>query len=453
MHAPRSPRLKPLTLAAYGQIALPLAIADLPIDLYLQNYYGALGVALESMAVVILLARLSDVITDPLIGVLSDRTANSFWGQRKNWVLAGIPVKMIGIYYLFFVTPGAASANYLLLWLVVLYLGWTMVTIPYGAWGAELSDDYHERSQITGWRTAFGLFGVFLASIAPLFTGGGPGTPQGLTPVMHGLGTWALVLFPFSMALLYFGVPNPKPRSITGGLTWWQGLKVAAANGPFMRILIASTLGRVGGAINQAVIIWFFTFAMGIEGPSAFLPVICYLLTAVLGVPIWVEVAKRWTKHQTLVVAVVFSIACFALLLFVPKGALGLSCLVLALAGIGGSAAAILGPSIAADVIELDELKAGKSRAGLLIAIWGMGQKAAAAVGYFVALMILAQFGFDAKAGAVNEGSAITGLTLTYIVVPWFFYAASIVLLWNFPLGPEEQRRIRAELTARSAAE
>lgn len=442
-------RLSSRTLASYGQLALPLAIADLPLVIYITAFYGAdLGVPLSAMAWVLLITRLSDVITDPLIGILSDRSAHWPLGRRKAWVLLGIPVKMIAIYMVFFAEPGVTWV-YMLVWLVVLYLGWTMIQIPYGAWGAELSGDYAERNRITGWRTVFLLAGTLVATIAPVITGGGAGTPLGLTPVMQGLGLWALIMFPVSALLLWRFVPEPPVRSAGGGHTWLKALKIAAGNAAFMRILIATTIGRIGGAVNAAVVLFFFIFAMQL-GPNAGVPVIVFLLAAVLGVPFWVWLGGRITKHNALILAVLSSIVAFAFLLVAPRGDLGIACLIMALAGLGGGAAGTLGSSIAADVIDLDELRSRQSRAGLLIAFWGMGSKLADAVGGFIALQILAYVGFDAMS-PVNTPEAIDSLTLTYILVPWPFYFLSILLLWRFPISGDRQLRIRRLIERRAA--
>lgn len=443
------PPIKKRVLASYGQLALPLAIADLPLSIYLTAFYGGdLGVPLEYMAWVLLLARLTDVVTDPMIGIFSDRSSSWALGRRKSWVLIGIPVKMIAIYMVFFAEPGI-GAGYMLLWLFVLYLGWTMISIPYGAWGAELSGDYRERTRITGFRTLFGFVGILVATLAPLVTGGGAGTPQGLTPVMQGLGLWSLIMFPFSAFLLWRCVPEPPVRDAGGVTGWLQGIRIAAGNAAFMRILLATAIGRIGSVINTTVIVWFFIFAMGL-GSASGVPLIVYLLSAVLGVPLWIAAGQRFAKHNALITAVVSSIVCFAFLLVVPRGNLELACLVMALAGLGGGAAATLGASIAADVIDLDELRARRSRAGLLLAFWGMGGKLADAVGGFIALMILAYFGFSATS-ATNTPEAIWGLTITYILVPWPFFLVSIALLWNFPLTAERQARIRNLIERRAA--
>ncbi len=442
-------RLTRRSLAAYGQIALPLSIADLPLVIYLTTFYGTdLGVPLSDLAWVLLVARLSDVVIDPLIGIASDRSTGLSLGRRKAWVLAGIPLKMAGIYMIFFAVPGVGPL-YLLAWLMVLYLGWTMIQIPYGAWGAELSGDYVERTRITGWRTMFAFVGIMIATLAPVITGGGAGTPQGLTPVMQGLGLWALVLFPISGLLLWYFVPDRQPRGRHHTTGWLEGMKIAMRNGPFVRILAATTIGRIGSAVNTTVVLWFFIHALAL-GASAGLPVIVYLLAAVLGVPIWVWAGSRFSKHNALIFAVLSSITAFAGLLLVPKGDANLAMIIMALAGLGGGAAATLGLSISADVIDLDELRARRSRAGLLFAFWNMGGKLADAIGGFIALTILASVGFNAMS-PVNSPEAIDALVFTYVWMPWPFFLVSVLLLWRFPIGAERQARIRRMIERRAA--
>ena len=442
-------RLTRRSLAAYGQIALPLSIADLPLVIYLTTFYGSdIGISLQDMAWILLVARLSDFITDPLIGIASDRSTGWSVGRRKSWVLIGIPLKMLGIYMIFFAAPGAGPL-YMLGWLMVLYLGWTMIQIPYGAWGAEISTDYRERTRITGSRTLFAFIGIMIATLAPVITGGGAGTPEGLTPVMQGLGLWSLILFPFAGLVLWAFVPDRQPARATHETTWREGMKIAFRNGPFMRLLAAITIGRIGSAINTTVVLWFFIHALAL-GPSAGLPLIVYLLAAVLGVPIWVLAGARFSKHNALIVAVLSSITAFACLLLVSKGDANSAMIVMALAGLGGGAAATLGLSIAADVIDLDELRARRSRAGLLVAFWNMGGKLSDALGGFIALTILASAGFNAMSFN-NTPEAIDALTLTYIWLPWPFYLVSVLLLWRFPIDAKRQARIRRLVERRAA--
>jgi len=127
-----APRLTRWQLVAYGQLVVPLAVIGLPVAVYIPPFYSStLGLDLAAVGLILMLARISDVITDPLIGRLSDRTRTRF-GRRRPWVLAGVPVMMASALMLF-VPPGEVSNLYLLTWIAAIYLGYTLITSPYGA--------------------------------------------------------------------------------------------------------------------------------------------------------------------------------------------------------------------------------------------------------------------------------------------------------------------------------
>ena len=188
---------------------MPIQMAAIPVAAFVPNYYGQdLGVSLAAVGLVLLLSRSFDAITDPLIGWLSDRT-NTLWGRRRVWMLASVPILMISIYKLFMPDPQVVSAGYLLTWLVVLWLGWTMLFIPYYAWAAELSPEYNERSRITGWRSSIGLGANLLSKLVPvvaLYCFAFGGTRETLFLV----GSMTLVLLPLSVGLTVFMVPEGR---------------------------------------------------------------------------------------------------------------------------------------------------------------------------------------------------------------------------------------------------
>jgi len=138
-------------LLAYGLPGLPLATVLLPLFVYLPTFYAeSLGLGFAVVGSLLLVARLTDMVTDPLVGVLSDRFG---WplGRRRSWMLLGVPLLMIAAHRLF-LPPDDAGAAYLLEWSIAAYLGATLVQLPYSAWGAEISGDYNERSRISGTR-------------------------------------------------------------------------------------------------------------------------------------------------------------------------------------------------------------------------------------------------------------------------------------------------------------
>lgn len=436
------------TVVALGQFALPLAVAYLPLNLYLTRYYGGdLKLDIATVGLVLVLARLFDFAVDPLIGACADRFGHAH-GRRKLWTLIAVPITMAGVYLTFMPPPGVGPV-YLLLSLLIVYFGWTMGTIAYGAWGAEISGDYAERTRITGVRQMFALLGILVASLAPLYTGGGPGSPNGFTPLMSALAWIALALMPVSALILVAFVPEPKSVS-RDIVSWRKGIRIAAGNGPFLRLLASNFLGSIGAAANVAVVIWFFERALDL-GPLSGIPLVIWLTASIAGAPLWIWVGHKIAKHNALILASIIGMVVFAALFFMPKGQFMLTNLVMILSGLTGSASATLGASIAADVIDLDALRSREARAGLLLAFWGMAQKGADAIGLGLAILILWLFGFNPN--GANDDTAVLGLKLAYIAMPIAFSILSISFLWRFPITPERQRRIRALLERRAARE
>ena len=118
----------------------------------------------------LVVSRIFDAVTDPIIGYLSDRYRTR-WGHRKPWLVGGSFVAVVACWFLY-VPPGTVSATYFLVWFLIAYLGWTISEIPYRAWMAELSEDYDERTRIATWRTFaryMGFIAFYGIPLLPLF--------------------------------------------------------------------------------------------------------------------------------------------------------------------------------------------------------------------------------------------------------------------------------------------
>ena len=141
---------------AYGAPYLAKAFLFTPMLAFVPSFYAAdHGLSLAVLGTVIFLTRISDVITDPLIGWLSDRTRTR-WGRRKVYIIGGLPL-LIGSAWMVLVPPGEVDVWYAAIWMTLLYLGFTLVDIPYRAWGAEMVAGYDSRTRIVAWREAFGM--------------------------------------------------------------------------------------------------------------------------------------------------------------------------------------------------------------------------------------------------------------------------------------------------------
>ncbi len=442
-------------LAAYAQMTLPLAVIGLPIAIFIPPFYsGTLGLDLAAVGLVLMLARFSDVITDPLIGRLSDRTRTRF-GRRRPWIAVGVPLMVLSAYMLF-VPAEPVSFGYLLIWISAIYLGFTLIGIPYSAWGAELSGDYHQRSRVTGAREIFLLLGLLLAISAPIIgvslTGGaeeGETFNSASREAMGSLGWLTVVLLPLCALILFACVSEPTSQT-TQNIPFKDGLRAFARNGPFRRILLSTMVGAFAGSLNAAVAILFFDHVLKIGEAGLFLILVLFG-AAIFGSPIWVVLGKKLGKHRALCVAAGCSLAAFSsvpavvyiLIPSAPEYTFAAMLTATLIQGLAAGATPILGASMLADVVDLDTMRTGEHRTGFLFAFLGMVRKFFEAAGVGIALPLIAYMGFDPQADSQTD-LGIFGITMVYCLLPLSLWICSVMIIWNYPLTSERHARLRA---------
>ena len=150
----------------YGSVALPLSALYFPVYIFLADFYAvSYEIPIGQIGIVFLVVRLFDAVSDPIMGLISDKIPTRF-GFRRPWMFIGTPVVMISGWFLF--SPGnvdSVNAFYLFIWLFILTFGWTVILTPYFALGAEISKDYSERSSITIVREGLALLGTVIAAL------------------------------------------------------------------------------------------------------------------------------------------------------------------------------------------------------------------------------------------------------------------------------------------------
>ena len=203
-------------LLPYAMIEFPVGGAMNASSLFLGFHYASLGVSLTQIGALLMLARLLDVLIDPAVGLLSDRTRNRF-GRRKTWIVAGVPIFALATWQLF-VPPAEVTALYFGFWLVLFWFGFSMINIPYYAWGAELTPDYHERTRITTWRTIFGTLGGFAFLAIPADSPTIVRCRGHAGQVLSMAAAIALVAVPALVALAVTGRTGPRRRRRSGGV-------------------------------------------------------------------------------------------------------------------------------------------------------------------------------------------------------------------------------------------
>ncbi len=431
-------------LLAYALIEFPVGGAMNAMSLFLGFHYATLGVDLAQIGLIMMAARLLDVLIDPAVGMMSDRT-RSRWGRRKVWVIAGAPVFVLAGWMLF-MPPDDVSALYFAGWLVLFWLGFSMINIPYYAWGAELSPDYHERTRITTWRTIAGTLGSFTFLLIPAVRqqifgmGGQPGE------VLATIAVIALITIPAFVAIAATMVPDRGMSTGSTQVPLLRGIRVMGRNGAFLRLLAGFTIVGLGPVLQGAMFPFFMQHVVGdtTSGPKILL---IYYPTVALGILIWAALAQRIDKHRAWLVGMTVMAGVTVSYMFVGQGDITMMMFILAMSGIGSGALSALPASMKADVVDLDAVESGEDRAGLFFAAWSLAVKFIAAVGQGLAFTTLAWIGFEAKGD--NSPDEILGLRIFYSAGPMLLYVIAMLIVWGYPITSKRHAELRQALVDR----
>lgn len=420
------PSLPRAGLWAYAALALPLAMAALPVYVHVPKLYADdLGLPLALVGAILLGARLLDAVQDPLLGWWSDR-AGASGGSRRRFVVAALPMLGLGVLGLFNPPQAgtAALAGWMAACLAIVYLGFSMASISYYAIGAELSSDYHERTRVTAARGLLGVAGVLVASVLPaLLAGGGPESA--------GLRAFSLIFVPVLLAgaaVMLFVTPErpvaPGPR-----LPLRASLAGPLGNGSFRWLAAVFVVSGVASAVPATLILFYVQDVLDRSDLNGvFLGV--YFLFGAAGMPLWVKAARRVGKKNAWLGGMVMSIAAFAGAFLLGPGdarAFGLVC---ALSGIAYGAELALPPSILADVVDRDRVAGTARPDGAYFGLWQFTEKLNLALAAGLALPVLGALGY--RPG--NAQAAMGTLSFMYAAFPCLLKLTALAVLWAAPI-------------------
>lgn len=439
---PAGDQLPPTRLLAYGALGLPLAALNLPLYVYLPPFYAAeLGLGFAAVGAALFAARLLDVLTDPLIGELSDRTRTPL-GRRRPWLLGACPLLILATFMLFDPDEGVGVMA-LFVWTNLAYVAWTAMILPYTALGAELSGDYHERARIAGVREGFVLVGILLAAALPTMLGAEAGNRR----VLETLAAAMAVLLPLTLLALLLLVREPKPRS-ESGLRFVEGLKIAGRNRPFVRLVSAYLLNGIANGLPATLFLLFVGHVLELPARAGPL-LLVYFVAGIVAMPLWLWLSRRIGKHRAWCCAMVWASLAFMWAPLLGPGDFWPFLAICVLSGLALGADLALPPAIQADVVDLDWLQSGRQRTGLFFALWSMATKLSLALAVGIAFPLLDLLGFTAD--GTSPAHALIGLAVLYGLVPVLIKIIAIACVWNFPLDVRSHDATRRRLDQRAS--
>ena len=389
--------------------------------------------------------RLYDLLTDPLMGNITDRT-RSRWGRRRPYLFGGGLACGLSFALLFAIPPTANddfSVALIAAALLLIATAQTVFNVPYLAMPAEMVEDYHERSRMMSLRVMFISVGMFL---------GTAGTPALLGFCQDYLGTSQRsayvtlgivygMLIAAAMVGSFFGTRRARfTERVQLHMSLAERVSLVLSNRPFLLFLGIKLTGMFAVASILAATFFFVTVVMqrpiGVAGIFGLATVVGQLTT----IPLWLAYSKRAGKRHILIVSALLMIALtMTWLLSGPDESLfvyGLRGLLLGAAGCG----TLLGTqAIFPDVIEYDYRRTGLHREGIYAGVISFAEKVAFTLSALVIGAFLSTMGFVRGTPPEQQPeSAVFAVVICLALIPAATYALKLVFLYYYDLDEEK---------------
>ncbi len=432
-------------MAGFSLISVAIAAAGLPLAVYLPAFYAQqAGLGLTVVGLVFMVGRIWDAVSDPLIGVMSDRTRSRF-GRRRPWIAAGGLLFGLGAVVLF-LPPAHPGAAWLGAGLFIFYLGWTMIQIPLSAWSGALSSNYHQRSRIFTYQQTTHAVGLLLVLVIPALidqVGGGDARAK-----VVAMGGFILVsLIPGLLGALFILREPPAAPAAGRRPSATAVMRLVAGDRLLLRVLGSDFSVVLAQTIRTSLFVFFVVTYMGLPRWGVAL----FLLQFVFGVfasPIWLQVGYRFGKHRTAVAGELVQAGINLALLFVQPGQFWPLLALTIAQGLSQGSGNLMLRAMVADLADRQRLESGEECAGVLFAVFSISGKAATAAGIGLALPLVAFLGF--RPGAVNTPHALLCLKLVFTLGPALAHTASAALIAGFTLDARAHAEIRRALDGRA---
>ncbi|MBX3705355.1 MAG: MFS transporter [Pseudomonadales bacterium] len=414
-------------------------------------YAEYFGISLVTTGTVLLISRWFDAATDPLIGILSDRTRSPL-GRRKPWIIAGSLLSMVSVYFLF-IPPSEPSVVYYAAWSMLLFLAWTMNEIPYSAWGTEISRGYVDRTRTFTYRAFFRETGSILFLVTPLlmfYLGYADSTR--MTPDVIEVVAYAIIVtLPISVAIAVIWAPVGKEVATAQRLSLTDLKESLRVNRPFRMFLPVYIVAGIAVGMYGAMSFLFVDSYLRIGDKFSYI-MATSLVGALLSYPVWLKVVRRFGKHRSWAVSnVAFALGIIPITLIQPGPEAFVPYLALYLFGsLAQGAGSIVPPSILADVIDYDIMKTGTNRAGSYLSLTTLLFKLNIAIGSALAFYLIALFGYEVGA-AEQTASGALGMIITAQLIPAACFLITGIAIWFFPIGERRAGIIRRRIESLAA--
>ncbi|MBD2231924.1 MFS transporter [Phormidium tenue] len=446
-------KLSPLPFSVkvfYGVGELAAAVpASLSAFFVLYFFTTVAGLSPALAGSVLLFGRVWDAINDPIIGWLSDRTQSPL-GRRFPWMLGGvIPLAICSV--LLWVVPPFSTQMGVFAYYIVLsifaFAAFTAVQLPYTALAAELADDYDERTDLIGMKSAFSIGASILALVMAQIVFARVADPARQYALLGMLSaSLALVVIGICVAgtyRRYWQVQRGRP-SLTGGVAppaLLNQLRTVFRNDAFRQVLGLYLCGWMSVQVTAAMLPYFVGAWMGLPATHFAQMALAVQGTAIAMLWGWDWVAKRTDKRTVFLLGAPLAAIALGCLATVQPGQVVWMYTLGVIAGMGVATLYMVPFAMLPDVIDLDELNTGLRREGLYFSALVFLQKLGLALALFVSGQLLSWTGYAASATA-QPAAALTAIRLLIGPLPALLLAGGLWFCYRYPISRDRHQQI-----------
>jgi len=437
---------------SYTSLNFPTSAAGMPIFIFVLPFYADdLGLGLSLVGIIFFLGRFTDILTDPVMGLLIDKFP-SRWGKHKHWIFLSAPIFMLATYLIFLPSTTSPSWIYFFGGLFLLYSAFTLSSITQLSWATFLVPDYDERTKLLTLRELMALLGMFSVIAIPAVV---EITDSSLQAKVNAIGIFVLFCIPIITLNAIWQTPDYM-NSISNKRSdnSFKNFKKLFSNIMLIRIVIAAVLIAFCMSLNGALYLIWMEVVMELPEYSSRLMLIYYVVS-VFGLAIWRYLSLKTSKHFaagiSCIYAIIVLISGFIGYWFIKDIETGYKLIAvgsfIVLYGISFSGPLPLINAMTADVSDKLTVEVGENISGtvfsFLTTLTKIGFALAAVLPY---LVLELYWGFDISIGISNTESSKMAIYYIYTFVPIISYSIASYLLFTHSLGREDHDKIKSEL-------
>lgn len=416
----------------YSLPAFAFAIPTFPVMVFLPALYSEnFGLSISYIGVVLFIAKIFDIITDPVMGWLNDKRIMS----RKFWIIFGALLSGLSLHKLFQL-ESLPYNEYLFIWIVLLYVGWTMFQIPYLSIGYEIEDNYHDRTKLSATREFFVLLGLFCSLSIPMIV------ELENKELVKSLVNLALISGFIGLAIFLFFVRTTKPK-VDDKLSIKTILNLKN-NSKIRKLFLIWFLNSLANVFPMILFVFFITYVLGGNDGNRQETLFYYFLFSVIGIPIWTLLSKKTNKVFTWRVSLVLSAIIFSLVLFLENGNFAYFIIISCLTGLCLGADLLIPLSIQADMIDYHRMKFKEDISGFIFSVITFLNKISFAIASIFVFGILGMLDFDSDKD-INQQSKYF-IIFSYAVIPIILKLTASHLLKRLNFTENELISIQKEI-------